>query len=228
MTKKETNPKMIVKIAVDIAMTAALILLMSYELLGEVAHEWVGVGMFVLFVTHHILNRQWSRSIFHGKYTAYRAVQTALVVLILFAMLGSTVSGIMLSRHVFSLLPPSGGFAVAQTLHLLCGYWGFALMSLHLGFHWSIMLGMAKRVQGKPSRARTVIARVAALAVVLYGAYAFVYRNIADYLFYKTQFGFFAPNESLFWFLLDYAAIMGLFAVVGYYLSIVLKKHPKH
>ena len=83
------KPKMIVKIAVDITMTAALILLMSYELLGEAAHEWVGEGMFVLFVTHHILNRQWSRSVFRGKYTAYRAVQTALVVLILFTMLGS-------------------------------------------------------------------------------------------------------------------------------------------
>ena len=215
------KPKMIVKIAVDIAMTAALILLMSYELLGEAAHEWVGVGMFVLFVTHHILNRRWSRSVFHGKYTAYRAVQTALVALILFTMLGSTVSDIMLSRHVFSFLTPSGGFAVARTLHLLCGYWGFALMSLHLGFHWSIMLGMAKKVLGKPSR-------IAARAVALYGAYAFVHRNIADYLFYKTQFGFFAPNESLFCFLLDYAAIMGLFAAVGYYLSIVLRKKPKH
>lgn len=41
------NFKMKVKIATDIAMTILLILLMAYELVGQAAHEWLGVGMFV-------------------------------------------------------------------------------------------------------------------------------------------------------------------------------------
>jgi len=44
------KPKMILKLAVDIGMTAALLLLMAYELVGQAAHEWIGIGMFVLFV----------------------------------------------------------------------------------------------------------------------------------------------------------------------------------
>lgn len=39
-------------------MTLCLMLLMSYSLIGEQAHEWIGIGMFVLFVLHHWLNRR--------------------------------------------------------------------------------------------------------------------------------------------------------------------------
>ena len=52
--KKQT----ILKVAVDVGMTLLLMLLMAYELIGRNAHEWLGVGMFVLFVFHHILNRK--------------------------------------------------------------------------------------------------------------------------------------------------------------------------
>ena len=47
------------KILIDILLTAALLLLMPYELVGEAAHEWIGVGMFVILIIHHILNRKW-------------------------------------------------------------------------------------------------------------------------------------------------------------------------
>lgn len=52
------NSKMKLKLKpiIDILMTFALLLLMSYELLGSTAHEVVGVAMFVLllFITHSI------------------------------------------------------------------------------------------------------------------------------------------------------------------------------
>ena len=51
--------KTTVKMCVDAGMTAALLLLMTYELIGDKIHEWLGVGMFVLFVLHHVLNRRW-------------------------------------------------------------------------------------------------------------------------------------------------------------------------
>lgn len=50
------KPKMIIKLITDIAMTASLLLLMTYGLIGEAAHEWIGVAIFVLFILHHILN----------------------------------------------------------------------------------------------------------------------------------------------------------------------------
>lgn len=45
-----------VKIIVDLCMAIALLLLMAQALIGEVAHEWIGSGMFVLVIVHNILN----------------------------------------------------------------------------------------------------------------------------------------------------------------------------
>ena len=50
--------KTTLKIVVDIGMTVMLLLLMTYELIGEAAYEWLGIGMFALFIIHHILDRK--------------------------------------------------------------------------------------------------------------------------------------------------------------------------
>ena len=118
------KPKMILKLTVDIGMTAALLLLMAYELVGQAAHEWIGIGMFVLFVIHHILNGSWIRNLLRGRYNPVRIMQTGLVLLILCAMAGLMVSGIILSRHALSFLPIKGGRSFARNLHMLSAYWG--------------------------------------------------------------------------------------------------------
>lgn len=221
------KPKVILKIAVDIAMTIALLLLMTYELIGQATHEWIGINMFVLFVAHHILNRKWSKNLLKGKYTALRIMQTALVALVLLSMLGSMVSGVILSRHVLSFLPISGGRAFARTLHMISAYWGFVFMSLHLGFHWSMMMGMAGKLVKKPSNIRKWALRAVAILIAGYGVYAFVKRDIGSYMLLKNQFVFFDFEEPLILFLIDYIASMGLFVAVGHYLSELLKKLQK-
>ena len=82
-------------------MTFALLLLMSYELLGSTAHEAVGVTMFVLFVVHHTLNINWAKHLAKGRQTPIRIFQNILVLLVLISFLGSIVSGVIVSRHVY-------------------------------------------------------------------------------------------------------------------------------
>ena len=60
------KPKMIVKLCADVLMTVALLFLMGYQFWGESAHEWIGAGMFVLFILHHILNLNWLNQRYHG------------------------------------------------------------------------------------------------------------------------------------------------------------------
>lgn len=221
------KPKMTVKIAVDIAMTIALLLLMTYELIGQAAHEWIGIGMFVLFVLHHILNGRWSKNLLKGKYTVLRIMQTILVLCVLLCMLGSMVSGVILSRHALSFLPIHNGRAFARTLHMISAYWGFAFMSLHLGFHWNMMMGMAGKRVKKSSEIRKWIFRTIAVLISGYGIYAFIKRDIGSYMLLKNQFVFFDFEEPLILFLLDYIASMGLFVAIGHYLSESLKKLRK-
>ena len=211
--------RQIIKFIIDILMTMVLLFLMAYSLVGETLHEWFGIGMFVLLIVHHILNRKWSLSLFKGKYTPFRILQTALVALSLISMMGSMVSGIVLSRHAFSFLRITGGQSWARTIHMLCAYWGFAFISLHLGLHWNMMIGMAVRMWGKPSALRSWIVRGLGLLIAGYGMYAFVKREIGSYMLLKIQFVFFDFHEPLSLFLLDYIAVMGLFVFVGHYLT---------
>lgn len=55
--------KTIVKVSLDIGMTIILLFLMAYEMIGQIAHEWLGNGIFVLFAAPHILNRKWGGSL---------------------------------------------------------------------------------------------------------------------------------------------------------------------
>lgn len=209
--------KMIWKIVVDIGMTLILLLLMTYELIGQAVHEWIGIGMFLLFVLHHILNANWSKNLRRGKYTPLRIVQTALVVLVLLSMAGSMVSGVILSRHAFSFLPIRGGRSFARSLHMVSAYWGLVFMSLHLGFHWQMMIGMAGRLWEKTSLCSKWLGRLAAFAIAVYGLYAFMKRGIGSYMILKNQFVFFDFEEPLLFFLIDYMAVMGLFVFLGHY-----------
>lgn len=217
------KPKMILKLAVDIGMTAALLLLMAYELVGQAAHEWIGIGMFVLFVIHHILNGSWIRNLLRGRYNPVRIMQTGLVLLILCAMAGLMVSGIILSRHALSFLPIKGGRSFARNLHMLSAYWGFVLMSVHLGFHWSMMMGMAKKFFPKPSAVRKWVLRILALVIAGYGVYAFIRRDIGIYMLLRSHFVFFDYEEPLVFFYLDYIAVMGLFIWSGNYVCVGLR-----
>lgn len=217
------SKKAICRILVDLLMTVALLFLMTYNMLGDAFHEWVGAGMLMLFLLHHILNFKWSRAIFRGKYTAYRILQTVLVIAILLTMLGSLISGIVLSRHVFAFLGIDGGRSLARTLHLVCAYWNLVLLSVHLGLHWNSMMGMAKRVSRKPSAIRTWVLRILAFAVAGYGVFAFLNRDIGSYMTLQTQFVFFDYEEPLLLLLADYLAIMGLFIFVGHYLATAIR-----
>lgn len=211
------------KLAVDAAMTAALLLLMAYGLVGEAAHEWMGMGMFALFLAHHVLNRKWLLAIGKGKYTPLRILQTALVGVILLCMLGSMVSGILLSRYVFTFLPKHGGYEAAQKAHILCAYWGFVCMSLHLGLHWSMMLTMARK-HLQPSPLRTWCLRLVGWLWALYGVFAFHRRGIKLYLLLRSHFVFYNYSEPVIFFLIDYLSVMALFTLIGYYVSQMLKK----
>lgn len=212
--------KQTLKITVDALMTLALLMLMAYELIGQTTHEITGTAMLLLFVAHHLLNRSWHKNLFRGRYSPYRVFQTALVAAIFLLMVGQGVSGVMLSRHLFTFLPIQGGAYWARSLHMLGAYWNLVLMSLHLGLHWSMALVPLR----KAFRGKAVLLPVAGAAVALFGVTAFLRREVGAYLLGQIQFAFFDFEEPLVLFFLDYLAIMGLFVWTGHYLGLLLRK----
>ncbi len=45
--------KLTLKVIIDFIMTIVLLLLMAYERIGQSTHEWLGIGLFLLFILHH-------------------------------------------------------------------------------------------------------------------------------------------------------------------------------
>ena len=146
------------RMTIDITMTILSIILMggNYLFPADIVHEILGVGLFVLWVVHIVLNRRWYASlaqasklitstnandrrsygaIFKGKYKPYRIMQTVINCGILICTIFLMVSGIILSNHVFTFLGIESGLGFARIAHLLASHWYYLFMSLHIGLH---------------------------------------------------------------------------------------------
>lgn len=213
------------RLLLDLFMAALLPLLMAYELAGEAAHEWFGTAMFLALLLHHWVNRSWHKGLLRGRYTPLRAANAMMDVLLAFDLLTMLVSGIMLSRHLFSFLSVRRGLSLARTAHLLGSYWGLILMAVHAGLHWeAVWAAICKALPFRISRRLRPVLWAVTAALCLFGTYAFQYHKIGTYLFLRTQFVFFDHSRPLPLFLAEYAAIVILFMTAGYVLSLALKR----
>lgn len=213
--------KVIIKWVLDILMTIALFFLMGYQFWGEKVHEWVGVGMFVLFIAHQICNYSWYRNLFRRKYTCIRIFQLIINIMTFTAMAALIYSGITMSRHVFEFLPIQGRMALARRLHILGSYWGFLFMSLHLGLHWGMILNI---ILTKGRKKVSIAGFIVSMVIAVYGVCVFIKRDFLTYMFLHNEFVFLNYEEAKWRFFLDYFALMGLCVFVAHYSAKLLRK----
>lgn len=213
------NLRMKIKVIIDFLMTILLLLLMAYQITGQEFHEWFGAGMLVLFLVHNILNFKWYRGLFKGKYSILRVMRIIVNFAVLFSMLCLAYSGMVLSHYVFDFVSVRGQMALARQMHMAASYWGFVLMSVHLGFHWGMIVGMAaKLVSGrKIPKSFFWILRLIAVAAAGYGAVCFYKADLVSYLFLQNQFAFFDFEQTAVSVFTEYIAMMGLWVFIGYY-----------
>ena len=200
-----------IKMIIDIAMVILLPMLMAYSLIGEKFHEIVGTIMLVLFIVHHILNRKWYTSLPRGKWNGRRIFQTVLDFLLLLFMILQPLSGILMSKHLYTFLPVLPISAKAREVHMLLAYWGFVMLCIHAGTHLSAPVAKLDRTSKKVRI--TVLAIISAISA--YGIYAFVKRGFPGYMFMRTAFAFFDYDEPRIYFFVDYLAVMICFSYLG-------------
>lgn len=98
-------------------------------------------------------------------------------------------------------------------------------MSLHLGLHWTMILGMLRRLyKTVHSPRRTLILRCIAGVISGFGIVFFVRNRLTDYLFLRTHFVMLDWNVTLTSFLIQYLCMMGLFVCAGCYLGKAVQK----
>lgn len=208
--------KTVLKRIVDVLMLALLLLLMLEIQIGQEAHEWLGVGMLALWISHNALNSEWWKSAWRGKYSPSRALGTAVNLLLALAL-----SGVMMSGFVFAFLPLRGGMILARRLHLLASHWGLLLMSAHLGMHLERILHLNRRSALRTPAAR--ILRGAVALVSIYGIYAFFALHLPDYLFLRTAFVLYDETKAAWVYMIEILAVMDLFAAAFHCLSCALR-----
>lgn len=199
------------KIFTDVSMLVVLLLLMPYSLIGEKPHEILGVVMFGLFVFHQILNRKWYTSLKAGKFNRDRILTVAVNFLILLMMILQIASGVVISKHLF-LFDFYSGLSTARLIHLAISYWLFIFIAVHLGFHFKMLKTQLKIKSVKPLK-------ILAGAVSIYGVYAFINRQLWDYMILKSEFVFLDFSENVAFVIADFLAILILFSCMGYKLK---------
>lgn len=198
------------RIVIDVGMTALMPLLMAYSLVGEAPHEWLGMAMLVLFSIHQMINIRWYKSLFRGRYTAFRMMLVLVNTLLLIDFAILMYSGIGLSKHLLSWLPSFGRASSFRSLHLSCSHWGILLMSFHLGLHLNRFLG---KMDGRQTT-KSVLGILAAI-LCIYGAYTFFSNRYMDFLLLTANVPFFDGSRPLLPHLLQSTSVMVLFVVIG-------------
>ena len=203
-----------VKIVVDVAMSVVLVATMATALVQEVPHEWLGIALFVLMVTHVVLNRKWILGVFRSHRKAPYLLHLILIVALLVCLVGMIASSLVLSKYVFGFLPALPGASWARRIHMLFSYWLFVLAFAHSGLHVRISRRMA------PWKLWSL--RVAAVAVGAYGAYAFVQLGMFAYLTGQVQFAMVDLNTPLAVTFARYAGVAALVAIVFHGVQVAL------
>ncbi len=177
--------KLIIKRIVDAVMTVLLLCLMAYQVTGEVAHEWIGMGMTGLVIVHQILNRKWYGALFKGKYNPYRSITTVLNILLLACFALTAFCGMSMSSYAVPFLYGMAPVSFVRRMHLSMSHWAFVLMGLHLGIHIPAMTAGIKlnhRLKAILSCIFTCIGGI--------GLWLFLKNGLPNYLFFRVPFAF--------------------------------------
>ncbi len=218
------RPKVVAKLALDTAMAALLFVLMAHNLTESALHEVLGILMFVLFILHHLLNLNWYRIAFTEKQSLARTLDSAVNVLLFLVMAGVATSSVMVSKQVFLFTNVRGGL-FAHKLHTSMTTWCFVLVAVHLGFRWSMVAGVAKRLTNTVhKRTGKTVLRFAAVMISAYGIVASFTHEIGAKLIMYYGYSFWDLDRNKLFFFTDLLAVMGLYVCATHYSIKLIRK----
>ena len=213
----QTKTANIIKRIVDAVLTVLLLFLMAFQVTGDVLHEWLGIGMTVTLILHHILNRKWYKAVFKGKYSPYRITMTAVNTLMLVSIALTALSGMSMSGHAVPFMYGMLNVMTARELHLAMSHWSFIFMGIHVGLHLKAMTAKLK------GTGRMIFYAVQTGASGV-GLWLFIKSDIINYIFFRTKFAFLDYETAKWLIILQNLAMLLFFVLVGYTLSELTQK----
>lgn len=222
------NPKMIIRLFIDVTMTVLMLVAMAYQMTGILIHEVVGVILLVLFVAHNILNRRWYKTILKGKFDLRRILSIMVNLLFLVSMAAVLISSMPISREVLTWIPIKNDMIFMQ-IHVMTSYWGFIIMAVHIGMSWGTIINAMRKMTGitGSSTVRTFLLRILAVFIVVFGVQTSFERNLGTKLVVFDPFGSLGFDESSITFIMDYLSIMGIYICGTHYAVKFIQKQKQ-
>ena len=206
---------------IDILLGIGLLLLMSYQVVGESGHEWTGISMTLLMILHQMLNRKWYAALFKGRYTPLRIAQTLINATLVICFVLTALCGVNMSVHAVPFLSEFMRASLGRRLHLTLSHWCFVLMGLHLGLHIPAMLkGIKRQIARRIGFGCSVLAAGA-------GLWLFLRNNYPDYLFYRVPFAFIDYDKAVPLVLLEALLIAFFWVFIGAQLPKLLNRRAE-
>ncbi|MBQ7560227.1 MAG: DUF4405 domain-containing protein [Synergistaceae bacterium] len=201
---QRANKIFVLKRIIDIAMTAALMVLMSLQAADGTAHEYLGVIFGALVLVHTYLNRCWYFALFKGKYNFLRIYWTFINLSLMICLLINIFSGIIMSES-FPALNIESLTWLARISHLSSSYLSFVLMGIHTGLHFGAISGRIKYLWP------------ALLAIILsgYGLYIFIYQDIPGYITLRNQFAFVDYDKNFLLAIFENFSMFSFWVLIG-------------
>jgi hypothetical protein len=163
-----------IKILVDVLMFLLFLYLLSYRPgMGLMYHAVIGIAQLTLFILHHLLNLNWYRTLFRGKYRFRRILLTGSDFLLLIAMAFMILSSVMISGMIFDFV----GIRMIgwwRRIHVASSGWCFLLSAFHVGMH---MQGLLNKLQKKLQKVPWLYRIIQSLLVAV-GVYCFTLSDL--------------------------------------------------
>lgn len=181
------------KLVFDAVLLVLLALMYRKQVVSLEFHEIGGLALIGLFLVHHLVNRKWigssTRRFFQKGMPGMVRARYLVDLLLLIAFLAVGVTGVLISKVVFS-IRVAGNF---QTLHYFAAALAVILTGVHLGLHADYILGKVLRKNAK--KAVKVALCIWMAAMLAFGAYSLYATSFLRYLAAPIQTARFAHGE---------------------------------
>ena len=213
------------KRTVDILMIGLFIVLMGCSMTGDFIHECLGIVLFVLFISHHVLNGTWYRTFMKRRRSVRQLIRTLMTAILLVVVIFMAASSILVSRTLFAFIDYDGGL-FARQFHQMTAHLGLILAAIHFGIYGKNFFSWKKfETMGRIQKAKRLIFTVLIVVSCFYGILASFRHDLFEKLLMRQAYSFW--NGSYIVFFVDYAAIFVLYATMAHVTDRLFIKHGK-
>lgn len=202
------------KVIIDILLFICMLLEFSRNYMDPTYHEIFGIILIILLIIHLILNKNYIKTIFKGKYNLSRIIMLIINTCFIITLLLSIVFGILSSQELFKFLN-IGSFTLIK-FHKILSYLSLIFMGLHLGINFNYIMRKINK------KLNIIVMYIIEIIVIIYGIYSFIKLDIINHI--TGFYGFSIIDSNEFINIIRYLSIVLMIALISHNLYKLIKK----